>query len=318
MSHTENTCCQTVDILVATYNGEKYVRAQLLSLLYQSYANIRVIVHDDGSTDATQEIVREIAAKDNRVLFIEDGVRCGGPGNNFMHLLRFSNANAVMFCDQDDIWFDNKVSEMLRILKMQEASIPQVVYSEVYVWHPTSGIDGFVLPHPIELRDFLFLNGGIHGCAAMFNANMRVLMLRWHGYVQMHDHILALLAFTLGKVTYMKTPLMLYRRHLEAVTGRFSTHSTWKTAIFKNRVFPVVAEETYRAVQTFLNVYAKELDGRTQSFIKAYLHMKDENFIQRARSVILNRFKIKNSTIRLLVKLMLRPYIKKITFCRAD
>lgn len=70
MKNTDTICSQTVDILVATHNGEKYIRAQLLSLLFQSHEAIRVLVHDDGSTDATCEIVREIAAKDFRVILL--------------------------------------------------------------------------------------------------------------------------------------------------------------------------------------------------------------------------------------------------------
>lgn len=312
MKNTDTICSQTVDILVATYNGEKYIRAQLLSLLFQSHEAIRVLVHDDGSTDATREIVREIAAKDSRVKLIEDGVTCGNAGKNFMHLLKFSSADAVMFCDQDDIWFDNKVSAMLEVLASQKGDAPQVVYSEIYVWHPKTGIDGFVLPHPKGLRDFLFLNGGIHGCAAMFNAPMRSLMQRWHGYVQMHDHVLALLGLTFGHVTYMTCPLMVYRRHATSVTAQFSVRFAWKTALIANRRVPVVIDESYEAVRNFLEIYGKDIDANSRALIEAYLRMKDATFLQRAWSIIRNRFQIRNSTVELLGKLIMRPYIRKI------
>ena len=304
---------RTVDILVATYNGEKYIRAQLLSLLFQTHANIRVLVHDDGSTDKTCEIIREIARVDSRVVLIEDGVRCGGAGKNFMHLLKFSRAGAVMFCDQDDIWFDNKVSEMLSVLKEKDNREPQVVYSEIVVWHPTLGIDGFVIAHPKGMRDFLFLNGGVHGCAAMFNAKMRSLMLRWHGFVQMHDHVLALVALTLGHVTYMNVPLMLYRRHVESVTGKFSVRFSWKSAFVTNRTVPVVTEETYEAVQVFSKIYGNEINRGARKTIEAYLRMKDENLIQRILTIVSNRFELNGSTFELIGKVLLRPYMKKVT-----
>lgn len=182
MKNTDTIYSQTVDILVATYNGEKYIRAQLLSLLFQSHEAIRVLVHDDGSTDATREIVRVIAAKDSRVTLIEDVVRCGGAGKNFMHLLKFSTANAVMFCDQDDIWFDNKVAVMLEGLKRNEPSVPQVVYSEAYAWYADCGIDGKAMNmHPTDLKSFLFLNGAFQGCATLFNGAMRDLLRQWQG-----------------------------------------------------------------------------------------------------------------------------------------
>ena len=312
---------QTVDILVATYNGEKYIRAQLLSLLFQTHADIRVIVHDDGSTDKTCDIVREIARKDSRVTLIEDSVRCGGAGKNFMHLLKFSTAEAVMFCDQDDIWFDNKVAAMIAVLKKKDNRIPQVVYSEAYAWYDDRGIDGLAMNnHPNNLKSFLFLNGAFQGCAAMFNRSMRNLLSRWHGDLWMHDHSLLLIALALSEegreeqVTYLSSPLMLYRRHQDSVTGKLPLKSTCKTLLITNRTRPVVVEGAYNAVNQFIKIYGEEINRSNRLIIESYLRMRNMSLVGRAFYALRNGFEINNSNMKLILKLFLRPYIKKFDF----
>lgn len=72
-----------IDILLATYNGEKYIKSQILSLISQSYTDWRLIIHDDGSTDATVDIIKELSVIDNRIRLIEDGVSCKSAALNF-------------------------------------------------------------------------------------------------------------------------------------------------------------------------------------------------------------------------------------------
>ena len=208
-----------VDILLATYNGAEYLRPQIYSIIAQSYGDWRLIVHDDGSTDSTVALVKEMAQQDSRIVLIDDGVRFGNAGENFMHLLKFSTADYVMFCDQDDVWFDNKVEVMLSAISGMNASIPAVAYSNSYVWKPAEGIKGQgTLTFPADLRSLLFLNSGIQGCVAIFNARMREVLKEWRGKVSMHDHVLHLAGLALGEVKYLPLPLMLYRQHANTVT----------------------------------------------------------------------------------------------------
>ena len=102
----------TVDILLATYNGELYIETQILSIISQTFKKWQLLIHDDGSSDTTIFIIKKWAAIDNRIKLIEDEVKTRNAAKNFMHLLKYSTAEYVMFCDQDDIWFDNKVQLM--------------------------------------------------------------------------------------------------------------------------------------------------------------------------------------------------------------
>lgn len=228
-----------------------------------------------------------------------------------MHLLKFSSADAVMFCDQDDIWFDNKVAVMLERLKRNEPSVPQVVYSESYAWYADRGIDGKAMnTHPTDLKSFLFLNSAFQGCATLFNGAMRDFLRHWQGPLWMHDHTLALIALSLGRVTYLSTPLMLYRRHPESVTGKFPLRGDVRTALIAHRATPVVCQGSYEAVERFLNLYGGKLSQKNRYILREYLKMRDDSFIKRVFAVLRNRFTLRSSMGALLVKLVLRPYIK--------
>lgn len=81
-----------IDILLATFNGASYIRSQIFSIISQDYTDWRLIIHDDGSTDKTVDLIKELASYDQRIRLIEDNVTHLGPGANFMHLLNFSDA----------------------------------------------------------------------------------------------------------------------------------------------------------------------------------------------------------------------------------
>jgi glycosyltransferase involved in cell wall biosynthesis len=147
-----------IDILMATFRGEAFLTQQIHSLQDQTFRDWRLLIHDDGSDDATTQIIARFAAEDERIQWIEDGMTFHAPGPNFMHLLQFSTAPFAIFCDQDDIWLENKLEVMYRRILQQDNSLPQAVYSNSYVYDPVTDnlagslIDGSTLAlilHPI-------------------------------------------------------------------------------------------------------------------------------------------------------------------------
>ena len=96
---------EKIDILLATYNGSKYLHEQLDSILSQSYENINVIIRDDGSSDNTVMIIKEYEQKDNRVKLLSDNLGNLGFVRNFEELMKNSTSEYLMFSDQDDIWY---------------------------------------------------------------------------------------------------------------------------------------------------------------------------------------------------------------------
>lgn len=302
-----------VDILMATYNGESFIEAQILSLLAQSFHDWRLIIHDDGSSDNTIKMVKKFASNDSRIKFIEDGIKCGGAASNFMHLLQFSTAEFIMFCDQDDIWFDNKVACHLEAIKKRNNQIPQVVYSNSYVWIANEGIKGLsTLTFPEKINQFLFLNSGMQGCVAIFNKTMRDVLVSFNGRLAMHDHILHLAGLCLGEVEYLPVSLMLYRNHENNVTGETAIKSIDVKKLIKNKVLPVVDINHYEAALDFYNIFNFQIKNDVKLNLQVYFKMVDMNLANRLLMIIKSDFQLFNSRFRLIVKLLLRPYINNL------
>ena len=110
---------EQVEIVMATYNGEKYIKGQLDSLLSQSYPDLLVDVCDDGSTDDTVSIVKEYEKKDSRVRLFENKTNQGYI-RNFMSGIVRCDSPYIMLCDQDDIWNWDKVELTLEKMKQME------------------------------------------------------------------------------------------------------------------------------------------------------------------------------------------------------
>lgn len=298
-----------VDILMATYNGSKYIESQILSLSSQTYVDWRLIIHDDGSIDNTIELVKKMAIIDDRITVIDDGIKFGSAAANFMHLLRFSNAEYCMFCDQDDIWFDNKIELQLAAIQSKNNVLPQVVYSNSYVWIPNEGIKGLsTITFPKKINHFLFLNSGMQGCVAIFNRSMREILMSYKGTLAMHDHILHMSGLCLGEVHYLPVSLMLYRNHENNVTGNTATSSSNIKQIIKNNLLPVVDKKHYNATSCFYEIFSSNLEKKDKVKIQTYLKMLDMNIIKRMVSVIMSDYQLFGSNFRLLIKIIMRPY----------
>ena len=106
---------QSVSVVMITYNGEKYIREQIESLLIQTHPFTELIVQDDASTDFTSEIVREYAMRDERIhLFINE--KNLGWNKNFMLAMRRATSEFIALSDQDDIWYAYKIEKELACL----------------------------------------------------------------------------------------------------------------------------------------------------------------------------------------------------------
>ncbi|MBR1809065.1 MAG: glycosyltransferase family 2 protein [Paludibacteraceae bacterium] len=301
-----------VDILMATYNGEAFVGEQIESIMKQTYADWRLLVHDDGSTDATKAIVKKFSDEDKRIRLIEDGIEGLGVAKNFIHMLNYADAEYIMFCDQDDIWLPCKVEKMTDEIGKKNNNIPQVVYSNAYLWSPTKGIisDKNTLTYPNTLRQMLFLNTGIQGAASIFNKCAKELLMRPLQYYAMHDHTLLLCMITMGGVSYMNEPLMYYRQHDRNVTGNAPGSMKKKTMqMWQNRHVPIVSREHLEGLRAFYDVWRDHLTADDREVIEVFMSLPEKNFAMRVYYICKYRFCIFGSTFLLLAKLCLRRYI---------
>ena len=115
---------EEIAILLAACNGERYLAEQLDSLLDQSFTDWRLYIHDDGSKDGTNTILKAYAGKyPNRIRLIQ-APPTGGAKDNFLFLLRTVDAPYIMFCDQDDVWMREKIEKTYRRMRMIEGEGP--------------------------------------------------------------------------------------------------------------------------------------------------------------------------------------------------
>lgn len=261
-----------IDIIMATYNGEKYIENQILSILQQKYNNWTLYIHDDGSSDDTIEIINKYIKIDKRIVFIDDEIKGLGTGKNFLHTLSYSNQNYAIFCDQDDIWLENKLEELLReIKKIDSSDKPVLVYSDGYPWDENGFIhqESISTEHAKNLQEFIMFNGGYQGCSILMNKILIELTKKYSGYVHHHDDLVSLIAHTFGKVKFYPKQLMLYRQHSEAVTGNKDFKKRKFHGVFNNAGY-VISKAHFHSKVEFYKFFENDISVENKNVFKSY------------------------------------------------
>lgn len=294
----------TIDIVIATYNGKDYLPIQLLSIIGQTYKNWRVLIHDDGSSDGTQNIIKEFCRQDERIKWIDDGEIFHSPAKNFMHLLKFTSAPFICFCDQDDIWIENKLSVLLA--HATKTPTPSAIISSGYLFQTeTNCITGLINYSINNLKELLFVNGGVHGSRCMINYSMKEKMLEYVGPLNMHDHLMTQIACSFGEIKYIDIPLFFYRQHSSNVTGNVTT-SRIKRLIegfssLKDKF--LISREVYQCNSTFFSNFKDQLSPSDQKLIQEYLNIQNKTYLGRLLLIIKGRYSLcSNSKLHLIIK----------------
>lgn len=216
-----------VAILMSTYNGEKYLKEQINSILHQSEKQWNLFIRDDGSTDKTREIVQEFCSLDERIKFIS-GQKNLGASLSFFELLKSIDSEYYMFCDQDDFWLDHKVSSSLSFIKMKEKenkSIPILCYADCYVVNKNleKVSDSFMKESGLVIqkfrkKEYLLMKNFSPGCTYIFNRSAVSLITKMKN-VPMHDWAAMLSVSRAGLIFFMTQKHLLYRQHETNVIG---------------------------------------------------------------------------------------------------
>lgn len=295
-----------IEILMATYNGGAFLREQLDSLCRQTYPHWRLTIHDDGSRDDTLAIINDYRKKDGRINLLDDTVSGLGAAKNYLHLMSRVDGAFYMFCDQDDIWHDDKIAKMLQVIRDYDG--PAAVYSNSSLY-----VDGKDIPqqstviHPSAVRNTLFFNSGIQGCAIIMNHHLMKLLRPFPDVVAMHDHLVTLGAVSLGKMVYLDESLMRYRQHNLNVTGNQSFSGWQRIRAFFASGKPVIDNPHFEAVEAFYNRYGQLMDAPTQSLYQAYFrYARSPSVFERLFILLNNRFTLGNKRGVLFLKTMIR------------
>lgn len=209
-----------VDVLMATYNGEAYLREQIDSVLSQEGVDLRLVVRDDGSTDATPVILADYAARfPERVSVLAAPARCGA-SHNFMALLQQpSRAGYFAFCDQDDVWLKEKLATAISALESSDASVRLYCSAVSYVDDSLNLLGSSARQMTPSFNNALVENIA-QGCTMVFDAPLRQTVLQhMPDNAAMHDWWMYLVAAAFGQVLHDPVPHMLYRQHGRNVVG---------------------------------------------------------------------------------------------------
>ena len=217
-----------ISVCMATYNGEKYIRQQLDSILSQLAPNDELIISDDGSADRTLEIIASY--DDNRIRKFDSSFK--NVKLNFANALAQVKGDVVFLSDQDDIWRSDKVEKSIKSLQNN-----LLVFSNAQVFEEGNLESEKLLYNCIKPTGFFknFIKNNFIGATMAFKADLLKVALPFPKNIPMHDVWLGLLAEANGDTAYIDQPLIYYRRHDEntSTTGGKSGNSLLKKLKFR-------------------------------------------------------------------------------------
>ena len=261
-----------VEILMATYNGAPYLRAQIDSIFAQTDANWHLTISDDGSIDGTDAIIEEYVQRSpEKVRRVVSGRRFGGAKLHFLWLTAQCNADWIVFSDQDDVWYNGKLEALRRSMTQADMrfgkEMPVLVFSDQTVTDEKLNMLSPSLMRyqkqyfeHFDYRSILMQNV-VTGGAMMINRALASLALQCTNPSQviMHDWWMAAVAARFGEIIYIDEPLGAYRQHGSNSVGAkdvgsagyvrrmLSSPAKVREALQRKKAQASVFEQTYAA-----------------------------------------------------------------------
>lgn len=279
-----------VEILLATYNGERYLKEQLDSILNQDYDNWIVRVCDDASTDATYHILEWYQEHyPDKFILTKNEHGFGTAKKNFIHLIQNSTCDYVMCCDQDDVWLPNKIRVTLEAMKKNEKDdLPILIHTDLKVVDSNLNVlsESF-FEHSNFRKEFqlneILIQNFVTGCTMMMNRPMVELMCRVDNCerILMHDWVASVLATTIGKVVFVDAPTMLYRQHaINSVGAKKYGFALFVSKVREAKMKKSIMDTMVQAGQ-IAKLYRDILDEEKYQFIHQYATLWEKNKLQR-------------------------------------
>ncbi len=282
-----------VAVVMAVYNGGRFLEDQIASILNQSYPHIHLYVRDDGSTDNSVRIIRNLLVQHpGQITLLEDEEKRLGVVGNFQRLLEFVLAHEresyIMLADQDDVWLPGKVAATLQKMQTMElwagTETPLLVHTNLCVtdahldvldpsfWHYQN-----LNPARDDPRS-LCMQNMVTGCTVMINKPLLLKALPIPDSVIMHDWWLALVASAFGAIRFLPQATMFYRQHGKNDTGaqKFSSGSYLLRAIqrlYSSKGFWTALQRLQGQAEAFLERYRQELDPILEADLEAFVLM---------------------------------------------
>ncbi|MEQ9809560.1 glycosyltransferase family 2 protein [Streptococcus jiangjianxini] len=303
-----------VNIVMSTYNGEKYLADQIKSIQAQTFKDWNLLIRDDGSKDNTTSIIREIAEEDDRIRFINDGQNENyGVIKSFYHLVKFEKADYYFFSDQDDVWLPEKLEITLQRGQKENPDKPLLVYTDLRVVNENLEIlqESMIKAQSHHANTELvqeLTENTVTGGTMMIN---QALADKWQVYenLLMHDWYLALLAASLGKLVYIDQPTQLYRQHEANVLGARTEDKKFKLlrlgpkAIFTK--YWQIIHDSQKQAMTIVELFGRDLTPRDRLLIEQFYNIDRQSILRRAERLIRYGYSKNQLTHKIVFKILI-------------
>jgi len=307
----------TVEIVLSAYNGERFLREQIASIVDQTWQDWRLVIRDDASTDATEQVAAEAAAQEpGRITVTRRETNSGSARRSFLELLGASTAPYVMLSDHDDVWRPEKIELTLaamRALEERHGDVPLLVHTDLTVTdadlrvlEPSMVRAQQLAGHESRLARVLVQNT-VTGCTVM--VNRRLAELAPDGAdddrLPMHDWWLAVLASAFGAVGFVDRPTVLYRQHGSNVVGARPSRSThYKVGRLLDREGVVASlRASYLQAEALLDHHGARLAPAQAEVVRAFAALPRSGKAARVATLCRRGF-WKNTTARQLGQLL--------------
>ncbi len=291
--------------MLAVFDGEKYLKEQIDSILNQTVKNIKIIIRDDGSRDSSPQIIDDYCNKYPQIISKLDGAPTGSAKQNFAELLKNCNSDYIMFCDQDDVWLPEKIEKTLEAMKKAEhgGKMPVLVHTDLKVVDQSLNVispsffkfqkliqDDITLPK-------LLVQNYVTGCTVMINRALQEKCGLIPKGCIMHDWWLALVAILFGELVCISEPTMLYRQHSDNQVG---AKASYGIAFIKRKLATLDTvrhnyNATYSQAKALLDSYGNLLNENVKEIIDIYCQMPKMNKFKKIRAM--QKFGFKKCTL---------------------
>ena len=237
---------KAVLILMTTYNGSKYIKEQIESIINQSYTKWKLIIRDDGSSDGTREILQEFESNEGRITVIDNSSDKHGAYLNFWTLINYAKAlsryDYYFFADQDDVWLPKKIERMIDFdMRQENRENARLIYADMQI------IDGkgeIVYPSIDEVMgigeisglSLFYTHGYLWGCDTMINMRLFDLVPALSTNnpniaIMSHDNYYGKFALLFGEIKYFREICIKHRRYGGNTTGSYQIKMTLASAL---------------------------------------------------------------------------------------
>lgn len=306
-------------ICMATYNGGEYIEQQLSSLARQTCQDFLLLVHDDGSTDETFVVLKKWEQEQKISMYLlDDGIALHDSSRNFAHILSWAEQELgefmyYMFCDQDDVWKEDKIERTLEKMKQAEQECGgsilvhtdlEVVDEKLHSLSPSYLAYRSINPYITDVNRILIQNN-VTGCTMLWNRKLNRL-LKWENTCPaMHDWWISLTAALFGHIVFLNETTILYRQHEKNVVGATKVNSLafiWQR-LSNLKYVKMKFRQSVRQAQDILAMHGGACSKKNRIYLEQFSRLYTVGKLKRLYLVIKYRF-FKQSPIQIIGELL--------------